>query len=141
QSALGPVVAARTAATMDPEEAVKLAGTLPPKFLADLAVELDPLRAREIIAGIPQDLLLEVAALLVRRREHLTLRRFISVIAPSVAAEVVADLGARDLLRVAMLAEDDGALDAVLAEIGDGRLAELAGAIDDEEAALDLLAV
>ncbi len=141
QVALGPVVAARAAATMEPALAVKLSGALPTAFLADLSVQLDPQRARAIIAGLPSTTIFEVAELLVKRREHLTLSRFISVIDTATAVKIVDDIDARALLEVANLAEDDGAVDAVLRHVPDTRAAELAATIADDDAALDLLAL
>ncbi len=141
QAALGPVVSARAAATMEPDLAIKLAASLPATFLADLSVQLDAERASAIIAGLPEHTVLEVAALLVERGEHLTLSRFISVIDTSVAAHVVEQLDARALLEIANLAEDGDAVDGVLREVPQSRADEVANAVTDEQTALDLLDV
>jgi hypothetical protein len=49
QRAFGPLLCARIAGRLDPGRGVDLAARLPAEFLADVAVELDPRRAGEII--------------------------------------------------------------------------------------------
>ena len=51
QRAFGPLLSARLAGLLDPDRAVDVAAKLPPPFLADVAIELDPRRASELIAG------------------------------------------------------------------------------------------
>ena len=52
QRAFGPLLSARLAGLLDTDKAVDVATKLPPPFLADVAVELDPRRASDLIASI-----------------------------------------------------------------------------------------
>lgn len=53
ERAFGPLLSARLAALLDPVRAVEMAGRMPVRFLADVAVQLDPRRASGVIAGMP----------------------------------------------------------------------------------------
>lgn len=141
QSALGPVVSARAAATMDPPVAVKLAGSLPAAFLAELSVQLDPHRAKPIIASLPDDQLLEVSALLLARGEHMAMSRFLPVISTEIAMKVIEAADRRVILEIANLAEDDAAIERILERLPVSDDVELAAAVTDEEAALDALSL
>ena len=52
QHAFGPLLSARLAGLLETDKAVDVATKLPPPFLADVAVELDPRRASDLIASI-----------------------------------------------------------------------------------------
>ncbi|WP_206065242.1 hypothetical protein [Nocardioides sp. JQ2195] len=132
QMALSPLLGARVAAVMEPSIAVKLAGSLATDYLADLSVALDPVRAEAIIARIPDRMIQEVGALLVERREYFALGRFVSVIEPDAALEVVRDASGRDLLQVALFADDLEALDALVKRIDDERLVDAIRAAQEE---------
>jgi hypothetical protein len=51
ETAFGTVLSARIAGLLDPARAVEMADALPIEFLADVAVELDPRRASEVISA------------------------------------------------------------------------------------------
>lgn len=141
QSALGAEVSARAAATMEPALAVKLAESLPASFLAELSVQLDPQRAAPIIAGLPDRRILEVSAILLERREHQAMSRFLPVISPDLAVEVIADAERRAILEIANLAEDDAAVETILERLPVSDDVVLAAAVTDERAALDALSL
>lgn len=141
QSALGPVVSARAAATMEPSLAVKLAGSLPAGFLAELSVQLDPQRAQPIIASLPEDQLLEVSAILLARGEHMAMSRFLPVISTDVALKVIESADRRVILEIANLAEDDAAIEQILERLPESDDVNLAAAVTDEEVALDALSL
>lgn len=132
QMALDPFLGARVAAVMEPATAVKLAGNLDTDYLADLSVSLDPVRARGIIAGIPAVTVVKVGAKLVEQQEHLALGRFVSVIDPDTALEVVEHATGADLLQVALFAEDATALDAMVSRLDDARLLQAIEAADEK---------
>lgn len=124
QLALGPMLAARVAACMDPKIAVKLAGSLTLDYLMEVSIALDPVRAEPILDGLPEALVVDVGRRLLERGEHLTLGRFISVIAPEVALQVVEAATGPDLLAVALHADDSAALDVLVARIDEELLVE-----------------
>lgn len=133
QLALTPLLGARVAAVMEPDLAVKLAGNLSTTYLADLATALDPMRAEPILSRIPSKTVLEVGRMLVERKEYVALGRFVSVIEPDTALEVVRSATGRDLLQVALFAEDPDALDALVQRIEDERLVDAIQAAHDDE--------
>ena len=55
EHALGPLLAARVAGLIEPEQGQDLARRLPPSFLADVAVELDPRHAETCWPACPRD--------------------------------------------------------------------------------------
>lgn len=122
QLALPPMLGARVAAVMEPPTAIKLAGSLDTTYLADLSIAIDPMRAQAIITGIPAKVIVAVGSELVRRREHVALGRFVSVIEPETALKVVEEASGEDLLRVALFADDPTAIDAFVTRIDDSRL-------------------
>ncbi|KQY64102.1 hypothetical protein [Nocardioides sp. Root140] len=132
QMALSPLLGARVAAVMDPALAVKLAGSLKTTYLADLSTALDPVRAEPILSRIEADLIVEVGRLLVERKEYVALGRFVSVIEPDTALKVIASATGRDLLQVALFAEDPIALDELVRRIDDQRLVDAIRAADED---------
>src|SRR5581483_3731092 len=111
ERAFGPMLAARIAGLLDPARAVEMADTMPIEFLADVAVELDPRRASDVISRISPERIAAVTGELLRRQEYVTMGRFVGHLSdPSVKAA----LGALDdvaLLRVAFVLESKESLD------------------------------
>lgn len=125
QAALGPLLAARVAAVMDPTTSVKLAGHLSTDFLTDLSIWLDPQRAVDIIQGMPDDLVVRVGTELLSRGEYFTLGQFVSVIDPDVSLRVVGEADGAQLLQVALFGGDSDGLDEIVGRLDDARLAEV----------------
>lgn len=122
---LGPLVSARVAGALEPEDAARLAAHLAPAFLARLAGHLDPDSIPGIAAGLSADLVVEVGGLLLAAGDHVTLARFVAAVPTDVALRVVADASAADLVWVALYAEDDDALAAIAERLTDDRRAEI----------------
>jgi hypothetical protein len=142
QRAFGPLLSARLAGLLDTDKAVDVAGKLPPPFLADVAVELDPRRASDLIASIAPALIGQVTAELVRRREYVTMGRFVGHLSDE---SIAAALGAMDdeaVLQTAFVLEDRSQLSRLFAKLPKGRSAGLIAAAADDGLwleALDLL--
>ncbi|MBA2505872.1 MAG: hypothetical protein H0V29_07995 [Thermoleophilaceae bacterium] len=115
RKALGPVLSARITGLLEPEDAVEFAGHLPPEFLADIAVELDPRRAGGVLAAMPTDSVVEVADELQRRGEWVPMGRFLGHLPLATVAAVVATLSDEALLQIAFVLEDKKQLDDVIA--------------------------
>ena len=105
QMAFSPLLAARTAASIDPAKAVDVARRLDPGFLADVSVELDPRRVAAIIAGVPESLAVPVSLERARRREHVTMGRFLAYVPDAPLAASMAVLDDETLLRTAFVLE------------------------------------
>ncbi len=139
QVALGPLVAARVAAAADVDLAVKLSGHISPAFLSRMTPYLDPSRVADIVSRLDEELVVEVGHLTVQRQEYIPLARFISYVPVSWALRVVADAPPLDLLRTALYAEDLDALDALIAEVPEDRLADVLVAADGADELADAL--
>lgn len=123
QVALGPVLSARIAAALDPDEAVKLASRVPTDFLADLALSLDPERSAAIVRRLDDELVVRVGRVLMDRGEALVLGRFVSVVEPTIALRLVEGGEPGVLLDTALLADDRSVLPALVGGLDDDALA------------------
>lgn len=77
QKVFGPVLSARIAGEMPVKPAVDMAARMPVDFLCDLALELDPRRARDIVRAMPADIAVGVALEMQRRGEFVIMGRFV----------------------------------------------------------------
>lgn len=77
QKVFGPVLSARVAGEMPVKAAVDMAAKMPLPFLCDLALELDPRRARDIVRAMPVEISVAVALEMQRRREFVIMGRFV----------------------------------------------------------------
>lgn len=125
RSALGPMLSAHVASAMKADDAARLAGHLDPSFLADLAPGLDPTRVGPLLRRLPDTLVIEVATLLVERKDYITLGRLVSTVDTPVALRVIEQGDEEDLLHVALFAEDRDAIDAIARQLPDEQLAEV----------------
>lgn len=139
QLAVGPVVSARIAAALDPDEAVKLAGRLPAPFLAELALSLDPERSAAIIRRLEPELVVEVGRVLLAEGESLVLGRFVAVVDPEVALRLVDGADPGTLLDIALLADDRSALSALVGGLGEPDVRALLKHCDEMDRAVDAL--
>lgn len=142
ESALGPLVAARAAATMEPDDAGRLAQRISPGFLSELTTHLEPSRSVDLVAALPESLLIEVGRRLLARGEHLVLGRFVGVMPARSSAEVIHSAPGDAILDIARYADDPSALDEVLAALPDETLLRVLGAAADggrEEGAIALV--
>lgn len=141
QAALGPLLSARVAAVVDPDQAVDLARRLEPGFLADVSLHLDPFAVAPIIGRLPDSLIVTVGRELLARGEHLVLGRFVSVVTTESSLAVVEDASAEDLLQIALFTEDQSALDDVVAGLPLDRLAGVVRHAVDHDRGDDALAL
>jgi len=111
QRAFGPLLCARAAGSVDTGKAIDVAGRLPPEFLADVAVELDPRRVAAIIAAVPEGLVVSVARELGRREEHVTMGRFLAFVPDHAIAAAMGVLSDATMLRTAFVLEHKDRLD------------------------------
>ena len=73
----GPMLSARIAGLMQPDRAIEVAARLKTKFLADVTMEMDPRSASELLRRMPAQIVVDVARLLLQRREYVTMGRFV----------------------------------------------------------------
>lgn len=119
ERAMGPMICARVAGLLDPDQAVDLAKRLSTPFLADLCLQLDPRSAAATLRRMPLPVVLAVAKALLARGEFLTMARFVDVISDEAIAAVARSMPDVALLRVGFFVESRE------------RLNELVGLFDD----------
>lgn len=118
EKSLGPLLCARIAGLMAVDTAVDVAKRLPTPFLADVCVELDPRRAKAVIDGIPVARVVEVSLELARRREYMTMGRFVDILGIDALAAVIARLPDNAaLLKISFYAEDRARLNRVIEKL------------------------
>lgn len=122
QKAFGPLLCARISGLVDTRTAVAVAGRLPTPFLADVSVAMDPRRASDVIGALPADGVIEVAAELARRGEHVTMGRFVGHLDDATIVRCFAVLGDADMLEAGFVMEDKDRLDTIIGLLPAGRL-------------------
>ena len=101
----GPMLSARVAGLMPPARAVEVSTKLHMKFLADVTVQLDPRSASDLLALIPAKTIVEVARVLLERREYVTMGRFVDDLPEQAIRAVMQDLSDEALLRIGFFVE------------------------------------
>lgn len=98
---LGPHLTARIAGELPAWRAAAISRFLPPLFMAEVAVALDPRSARELIGLLPVGQVVAIARILIERRDFVTIGRFVGLLPDEVVREVadgISDEG--DLLDI-----------------------------------------
>lgn len=111
QRSFGPLLCARAAGSVEAEKAVDVASRLPADFLADVTIALDPRRVAEIIGSVPLELAVPVAIELGRRREYVTMGRFLAFVPDETIAAAMDVLDDEAMLRTAFVLEHKERLD------------------------------
>ncbi|HEY1538253.1 MAG TPA: hypothetical protein VGF63_02565 [Solirubrobacteraceae bacterium] len=142
QHLFGPLLCARVAGLLDIGRAVGIAKRLPPAFIADLAMELDPRRARDIIFALPPQLIGKVADVLTRRGEVIVMGRFVGHMPDASLRAAFKVIDDESLLRISYFVEEKDQLDHVVGLLEPERLSgaiRSASEADLWPQALDLL--
>ncbi|MTE16385.1 hypothetical protein [Nocardia aurantiaca] len=119
ERAFGPILCAAIASAVEPQRAVDIAKSLPSKFLAECAVQLDPRRTAAVIAAVPPRMVTDVARELLSRGDHITMGRFVHVVPEPTLRATAPVMSDPDLLRIGFLLEDKNAIDDVLHVLAD----------------------
>jgi hypothetical protein len=139
--ALGPFLTARVAAVTEPELAVRMAGHISPEFMARMSPYLDPTKIAGILAGLPEETVVDVGRRLVTADEPIALGRFMSLVPVAVSVQVVEEAPPLQLLQIALLTDDPAALDAVICELPDERIVGVLEAATQADAVDDAVAM
>ncbi|MFJ8818966.1 hypothetical protein [Amycolatopsis thermoflava] len=121
----GPLLAARIAGLVEPSRGAEIAGRLSPAFLADVAAELDPRRAHGIIAKLPAGVVVAVARELSRRRDWITIARFVDHLPDATIVTSLEYIPDAALPEVAALLDDPARITKVRDLLPPERLAAL----------------
>ncbi len=115
EKALGPLLCARVAGSLPADRAIDIAKRQKTDFLAEVCLQIDPRQVRDLIAGMPIPQTVEVAIELARRKEFITMGRFVdSLPEPSMRAILKALTDDEALLRIGLFVEDPSQLSAVI---------------------------
>jgi hypothetical protein len=142
ERALGPVLCARLTALVEPDKAVEIAKRLPAPFLAEVAIEMDPRRAKDVIAHVPADLIEAVAGELGRRGEAVTMGRFVGFLKDPAVRAAMRAIDDSTLLQTAFVMERKERLDHIVSLLPAKRLRSIVISANDREMwpeTLDLL--
>ena len=143
ETVFGPLLCARIAGLVDVGRGVDVAKRLQPRFLAEVAADLDPRRASAIISRIPLDTVVAVATELARREDWITLGRFVGHLPDDTVRRCLGVIDDPGLLRIAFVLDDKKRVDPVIGLLPEGRLGRIITVAGTDEnlwtPALDLL--
>jgi hypothetical protein len=126
----GPVISARVSGLMPPERAIEVATKLKTKFLADVTMQLDPRSASELLAIMPTRIVIEVATLLLERREYVTMGRFVDDLTDEAIRAVTDSLGDdQALVRIGSFVERPERLNELVQLLGADRIKRVVAAV------------
>ncbi|MCW2787010.1 MAG: hypothetical protein JWP74_3527 [Marmoricola sp.] len=132
---LPPVMAARTAEMLDPAKARDLIGRVSVKYLAEIALALDPVRSRPVVQKLPPEPIGKVAKELFGRKEYATMAEFVGTVTVEALFAALHAASPHDLLAVVPLLEWNENLDKVIAELPAAQVTQIATALTAEELA------
>lgn len=129
-----PLVLGRTATELSADRALKLLPQLPNEFIADCSPYMDPVRAKPIMRGMPIDVILPVARIVIERRDHVALGRMLAGLLPEHIPHVIGLVqDGHDVILIAFHSEDTDVLDPVATHLSDEQvLAVVTAAVEHE---------
>lgn len=138
ERALPPLLAARVAELLEPSRAVDMVARLPDSYLADVSTALDPARSAAVISRIPPERIARVAAELAGRQEWIVIGGFVSYVGHEALAETVRRFTGGQLLRIAFVLEDPGRLGEITELLSDRQVDEMLAAAASEQLWVEL---
>ena len=142
ERALGPLICARLTGLLDPDRAAEISRHFSIDFVAQVAAELDPRRAIDVVTSTPPDRVLEIAVAMAARGEHVAMGRFVVHLDNEALAACIEELSDEDVLQVGFVLEGKERLDEVFEMVGldrTRRILDRAESMALDEEALDLL--
>jgi hypothetical protein len=121
ESQLGPLLSARLATVLDTTDALRLARTTKPAFLAEMSTYLDTERTRDLLAALPEQLMIDVGLRLLNEHRYATLGRLIFAVTPASLGVLITSASDLQLLEVAINSEHPESLDDILRGLSDDR--------------------
>lgn len=111
----GPLLTARVAGDLPARQAARMAQRLPPAFVADVCLYLDPRCAHDLIHALPTQTILPIALELLRRRDWITTGRFVDFLPDDAIRAVLEHIDDDEtLLRISRFVESPNRLDHVV---------------------------
>lgn len=138
---LPPTGAALAAELLEPDKARDLVNRVSLKYLGDLAIVLDPVRAQRVIRAIPAARVGEVAHELFGRDEYAATAEFVGAVEVEALFAALGAATPHDLLAVVPMLEWNDNLDRVIAELPPDQIDQIVDELDAAELADLALAV
>ncbi|CAM3675367.1 hypothetical protein [Smaragdicoccus niigatensis] len=126
-----PRLAARVAGLTESGKAVDLASRLPVKYLADVAPFLDPRRVSAILGEVPNELVSEVAKILGRTGDYITMGRMVAHIKHEAIFQTLAHLDDYTLLQAGFVIEDTSRMPEIIHMLPEHRLISITEVADE----------
>ncbi len=142
QKIVRPIMAARVVGHVGVEHARAVTKRLPLDYIADVAVDIDPRRASDVIGGMPEATVVRVASELAERGESVAMGRLSAHLSDEAIAASFDVIDDAMLLEMAFVLEDKAHLGAVMELLPDDRIAGVLRAAAEEDLwpqALDLV--
>ncbi len=134
EKVMGPMICARVAGLLDPDQVVDVAKRLTIPFLADVCLQLDPRSAAPTLKKMPLAVVTAVSAELLRRREYLTMGRFVEVITDEAVRAVAKAMPDVAALHVGYFVESPQRVTELVGLFDDRRIQGIIGAaVSDPE--------
>jgi len=132
---LPPVMAARVSEMLDPAKARDLIGRVSVKYLAEIALALDPVRSRPVVQQLPAGPIGKVAKELFSRHEYAAMAEFVGTVTTEALMAAFEVATPHDLLAVVPLLEWNDNLDVVVADLPHHKVTQIATALTPVELA------
>lgn len=132
---LPPVMAARVSEMLDPAKARDLIGRVSIKYLAEIALALDPVKSRPVVQKLPPEPIGKVAKELFGRKEYATMAEFVGTVTVDALFAAFEVATPHDLLAVVPLLEWNDNLDTVVADLPHRKVTEIATSLTPAELA------
>jgi len=142
EGTLGSVISARLTGLLDPRRAGEVSRHLSIEFLAQLAAELDPRRAVQVVIATEPERVLEVALVMAAREEYVAMGRFVGYLDDETLAACIERLSDEEVLRVTFVMEGKERLERIVELVDLKRMRRMLGTADLQglgEEAHDLL--
>lgn len=123
---LPPVMAARVSEMLDPAKARDLIGRVSIKYLAEIALALDPVRSKPVVQELPPEPIGRVAKELFGRKEYATMAEFVGTVTTDALMAAFEVATPHDLLAVVPLLEWNDNLDLVIADLPHHKVTQIA---------------
>ncbi len=123
QKVVSPLLAARIGGHVDIDHAIAVTKRLPLDYLADVAVDMDPRRASDVIGGMPEPMVVRVASALAERGEAVAMGRFAAHLSDEMMAAAFGVIDDAMLIEIAFVLEDKSRLAAAMELLSDDRIA------------------
>lgn len=120
---LDPLIVAQIAVHLSTENLYRIAKKLSAETLAEISVHLDPRLARELLVYLTTHQIIEIAQVLLQKRDFVTMGRFVSMLSDEVVQDVAQIVEQEsDLLEIAFYIESRERIDHLVHVIPKARI-------------------